>query len=622
MEHKHALYEHKKEIALYQRRTIIASITILTLTAVLIARVIYLQIWEHQHYTTLSKNNQLTLLPLPPNRGTIYDRNGTVVAENIVSYNLQVTPEKIDDIPATVHRLKSIIDITPADISRFEKLKKRHRRFNKVLLKQKLTNEEVARFYVNQPFFPGVTAEIQLTRHYPYASDMVDIIGYVSRINEQELAQIDPSSYAGTHYIGKNGIEKYFENTLHGKVGNQQVEVNANGRIIRVIKSEPAITGHDLYLTIDLHLQQAAKKALEGEKGAIVAIAPKTGEILALASYPSYDPNRFVQGMSTKDYTNLQHSPGKPLYNRAIRGQYPLASTIKPFLAIQGLDTGFADMHRKIQDPGWYKLNASTQVYRDWKKKGHGLVSLSKAIIVSCDTFFYDLAYRMGINHIHNILSRFGFGETSGIEIQEELPGLVPSPRWKYATYGDRWYPGDTVITGIGQGYLLTTPVQLAAGTAIIANRGKRMLPHLLLKQQLPDGTEIYNLPTELTGIDIAPKYWDYVIKSMQNVIVRGTARGRFGVAPYTAAGKTGTAQVAKIDTLKERYGNDIPEHLRDHTLFIAFAPVHDPKIAVAAIIENSRSAVDITRKVIDSYLLDERKDNADKTETIAEYSG
>ncbi len=621
MENKQSLYEYKKEITCYQRRTIVVSIIILIMTTALITRILYLQVWEHQHYTTLSKNNQLTLLPLPPNRGIIYDRNGTVVAENRVSYSLQVIPEKIDDIPATVRALKSIIDITPTDIKRFEKLKQHQRRFEKVTLKQKLTAEEVARFYVNQPFFPGVTAEIQLTRYYPYPNDMVDVIGYVGRINEKELAHIDLSNYAGTHFIGKNGIEKYFENILHGKVGNQQVEVDASGRIIRVIKSDEPIPGHDLYLTIDLPLQQVAKKQLEGGRGAVVAIQPKTGEVLALASYPSYDPNLFVQGMSVLDYTNLQNSPDKPLYNRAIRGQYPPASTIKPFLAMQGLDTGFADTQSTIHDPGWYKLNFSTQIYRDWRKGGHGIINLSKAIVMSCDTFFYDLAYRMGIDHIHDILSRFGFGETSGVEIQEELPGLVPSPRWKYATYGRGWYPGDTIITGIGQGYLLSTPIQLAAATSIIANRGKRMLPHLLLKQHSSDNTEIYNLPTELSGVDIPPKYWDYVIKAMRDVVLWGTARERYGAAPYTIAGKTGTAQVAKLNTLKELYGKKIPEHLRDHTLFIAFAPIEDPKIAVAAVTENSRTAVNIVRKVIDSYLLEEREKDVSKTQAIPEHA-
>ena len=599
---KEAIFDHKKAIALYQRRAIVTAILVLLLTAALFARMFYLQVTEHARYTTLSESNQLMIIPNPPHRGIIYDRNGIMVAENIAIYNLKIIPDKVKDIPAAVQRLKDIIEITPEDLKRFKKQRRLHHRHDKITLKQKLTDEEIARFYVNQYFFPGLSVERQLLRFYPYHDILVDVLGYVGRINDREVGQIDSGQYAGTHYIGKIGIEKYYENLLHGKVGNRQVEVDAAGRIIRTMKDEASRSGHDVYLTIDLPLQQTAKKALAGLKGAVIAIAPQTGEVLALASSPSYDPNLFVNGISVKDYSALRNSPDQPLFNRAIRGQYPQGSTIKPFFGIGGLEYGFANKTRRIRAPGWYKLNFSSQIYRCWRRSGHGLVNLSDAIRISCDIFFYDLAYRMGIERMGDILFRFGFGQLTGIEIQEELPGLVPTSRWKKASYGHSWYPGDTISAGIGQGYMLTTPLQLAHATATMANRGKRMMPHLLLKQRLPDGSEIKTEPIELPGFDTTDDNWDFVIKAMQKVVSAGTAR-RFGKTPYTVAAKTGTAQIANLARLKALYGNKVPKHLRDNTLFIVFAPVEDPQIAVAAVIENSREALTVAKTVIQSYM-------------------
>lgn len=602
MPKRQPIYTHKRIMALYQHRTLIALGIVIILTISLAIRMFYLQIMQHRKYSTLSKKNQMMVLPLPPQRGKIYDRYGTLLATNIPIYNLQILPDNVPDLADTLSRLQAIIDLTPEDIKHFQTLKRQHRRFENTTLKTKLSEAEVANFYVNQYFFPGVRIETQFIRYYPYQDTLASVIGYVGRINAVELATIDRSEYAGTDYFGKVGIEKYFENILHGKGGNQHVEVDASGRIIRVLQQQPPIAGHDLYLTIDLHLQQVAANALQGKKGALVAINPQNGEILALVSQPAYDPNLFVNGIGHADYNALQTDPGRPLYNRAIRGQYPPASTIKPFMAIAGLESNFADPHRYIQDPGFYIFNGSHYIYRDWKKEGHGKVDLSRAISVSCDTYFYDLAVRMGVERISSYLQKFGFGEPTGIEMYEELPGLLPTPIWKKKTHGQSWFPGDTIVLGIGQGYWLTTPLQLAQATATLANRGKRIQPHLLLKQRLPNHEEWLTPIRQIAEFQSSNQYWDYIHRAMQQVITQGTA-SRYGSTPYTLAGKTGTAQVANIPRLKALYGEHVPENLRDNTLFIAFAPVEMPKIAVAAVVENSSQALEVVRDVIHTYL-------------------
>lgn len=605
MSKRQSIYAHKKIIALFQRRSLVVALLVVTLTVGLLARMFQLQVIEHDKYTTLSKNNQVMILPIAPHRGEIYDRNGVLIAENIPVYNLQILPAAVKDLSTMIKKLTQIIDITPEEIKRFEKAKRQHRRYDKVTLKAKLTEAEVARFYVNQYFYPGVSIETQLMRHYPLKDIMVDVLGYVGRINDRDLARIDRGEYAGTNYIGKIGIEGYFEKTLHGKVGNQQVEVDASGRIIRVMKSVAPLQGNDLYLTVDVRLQQAAKQALKDEYGAVVAIDPQNGEILALASQPAYDPNLFVNGISYADFSILQNDPGRPLYNRAIRGQYPPASAIKPFMAMAGLESGFADPRKQIHDPGYYKLNFSNHVYRCWRKTGHGKVDLNRALVVSCDTYFYDLAFRMGIERVGEYLQKFGFGQPTGVELGEELPGLMPSPSWKKTARKQPWFPGDTVVSGIGQGYMLTTPLQLAHATATMANHGVRMAPHLLLKQHLPNDSVFLNPIHQQPGFESSEENWAYVHRAMQRVHSQGTAK-RYGAVPYTIAGKTGTAQVANLLRLQARYGKNIPKELRDNTLFVAFAPVEDPKIAVAAVVENSRNALNVVRAVINAYLLEQ----------------
>lgn len=595
-----------RESHLFTRRIIVLVVLIVAATLSLVSRLVFLQVVDHDLYTTLSNQNQLSLIPIEPNRGLIMDRHGVLLAENIPIFNLMVTPDHVPDMEKTIENLKQLIEITPEDMKRFKKELYQHRPFQAVPFKLKLTEDEVARFSVNQYRFPGVSIHAGMFRHYPYGPEFVSVLGYVARINEQELKQIDQINYAGSSAIGKIGIENYYEKELHGRVGYQQVEVDANGRFVRTIKQYPPIRGANLYLTVDSQLQMAIVKILGKEKGAVVVIRPKTGEVLAMVSYPGYDPNPFVIGIDPKRYSELRNSPEKPLYNRAIRGVYPFASTIKPYLALAGLDSGAIGPGYAIRCPGWYTLPGVHHVYRDWRKEGHGVVNLPKAITVSCDTFFYGLAVKLGINRIYKYLREFGFGRLTGIDLNEELAGLVPSPEWKMKKLHSKWYIGDTVAAGIGQGYMLTTPLQLAQGAAVIANRGIRYRPRLLLKQEDPDGTvEVIKPIKEDPVILKNPKYWDTVIKAMEDVTssLRGTAAVAFARAPYTVAGKTGTAQLTRI--VGENYhGSDaqLPKHLRNHKLFISFAPVDNPQIAVAVLVENSTLAPKVARAIFDYY--------------------
>lgn len=597
---------HQQEISLMQRRIFVVIVLILLGVGLLITRLVYLQVEQNKLYSTLSDQNQFTLLPIAPPRGLIYDRNGIILAENIPVYSLEVVPEKAGNLDATIAALQKIIPITPENIEQFKRQLKYRRRFESVPLRIKLTEDEVARFFVDQYRFPGVSAQAKLMRYYPFGADTVSALGYVARINPQELSTLDPNNYFGTNYIGKIGIEKFYEDSLHGSIGYQEVETNALGTIVRVIKSTPPTPGDDLYLTLDLNLQRVAERALGDDSGSVVAIDPNNGEILALVSRPSYDPNLFVQGMNQTEYRALQDAPGHPLYNRAVRGLYPFASSIKPFLALEGLQTGLITPTFKISDPGWFKLKNSTHVYRDWAKHGHGVVDVSKAIQVSCDVYFFELAVRMGIRNINTILRSFGFGAKTGIDVQEELGGLVPTPEWKMGAQGQPWYPGDTVISGIGQGFLLTTPLQLAHGVSGIAMRGQRFQPHLL-KTRKPAKQSKINIPaTPLPSINLDRQHWDLVIAAMGNVVMDpgGTAYGRYGKAPYTIAGKTGTAQLFSTGGKEKPKEENLPQHLKDNTVFIAFAPVENPRIAVGVIVEHDHDAPQVARAVIDYYLL------------------
>lgn len=607
MQKRIPIKNHQHEIQLIAQRSMLALGILFSLIALLILRLAYLQIYKHHVYITLSTKNWLDLVPVEPTRGLIYDRNGKMLAENIPVFSLDLLPYKISDLTNTLKTLNKLVSISSDDINQFQKQLKQHRRFDEIPLKLRLTEEEVARLAENQHRFPGVLVKARLMRHYPFGKTFSHVLGYVGRINAQELNEIDQTNYSGSHYIGKLGIEKFYEDELHGKVGYEQVENDATGKPIRVLKEIKATPGRNIYLTLDADLQLVAEKALAGRRGAVVAIQPSTGQILAMVSQPSYDPNLFVTGISQKDYHDLQSSEDKPLFNRAIRGLYPPASTIKPFFGLAGLESNLITSDYTINDPGWFRLRNNSRPFHDWLKRGHGIVNLAKAIAGSCDVYFYDLAMRLGIHRMDEFLSKFGFGANTGIDLDDELPGVLASPEWKMKAKGQHWFEGDTILSGIGQGYMQTTPLQLAVATASLANRGEKFIPYLLLGEQLPEKTINYQAPVPLEPVILQnPEHWEIVIKAMEEVITKlhgtGYAYGRKHA--YTLAAKTGTGQLFKRRIPDEMDKQaDLPEKLRDHHLFIAFAPVGKPQIALSVVTENSNETIEVARMILNYYL-------------------
>ncbi|OGT35959.1 MAG: penicillin-binding protein 2 [Gammaproteobacteria bacterium RIFCSPHIGHO2_12_FULL_37_14] len=595
-----------QEIQLITNRVIIALVVIICSILLLVARLAYLQIYKHDLYTTLSTKNWLDLVPVEPTRGLIYDRNNVLLVENIPVFSLDIIPIQATNLSKTFSELSKIIALNENDINQFNKQLKQHRRFDEIPLKLRLTEDEVNRFAENQHRFPGVAIKARLIRHYPYGKSFSHVIGYMGRINAQELEEIDSINYSANHYIGKLGIEKYYEDDLHGKVGYQQVENDANGKTVRILKEIKSTPGKNISLTLDIGLQLAAEKALDGRRGAVVAIQPATGQVLAMVSQPGYDPNQFVLGINQNDYQLLQQSPDRPLYNRALRGLYPLASTIKPYLALAGLDAGMIQPNDTIYDPGWFELRNHTHRFHDWVRYGHGKVDLNKAIVSSCDIYFYNLANKMGIHRMDAILTQFGFGSLTGIDIEEEISGVVASPEWKRRVKGASWYDGDTINSSIGQGYMRTTPLQLALATSILANRGHHFIPYLLLGEQIPGKALMPQPPMQLNVITLQDNHWHTVITAMQNVVnsPRGTAYRYGHKHHYTIAAKTGTAQIigrrGNRDEIDKQ--DDLQEKLRDHHLFIAFAPVDKPTIALAVITENSNTAIEAARDILDYY--------------------
>ncbi|MCW9023484.1 MAG: penicillin-binding protein 2 [Gammaproteobacteria bacterium] len=612
------LKDHVRETLIFNQRVIIAAIVVMLMTAILITRLVYLQIVNVGHYSLLSENNRVNTLPIPPIRGLIYDRNGILLAQNLPSFTLELVPEHIDNLEQTLAELDKLINLTEQDIARFKKYRKRHkRRFEGVPLRFRLNDQEVARIAVNQYRLAGVEIDAQLTRHYPLGSLAAHAVGYVGRINEAEASRIDESDYSGTNHIGKIGIEKSYEDLLHGTVGFQRVETNAQGRILRVLERTLPIPGKNLYLNLDVKLQAIAEQGFsskdsEYNTGALVAIDPRDGAVLALASLPTFDPNLFVNGIDTKTYAQLRDSPDRPLFNRALRGQYPPGSTVKPLIGLAGLEFGEVNSHQEIDCPGWYTLKNDPRRYRDWKKEGHSATDLTKAIVESCDVYFYDLSLALGIDNIYSYLSQFGLGELTGIDVEGEKAGLMPSPAWKRRARQLPWFPGETLITGIGQGFMLTTPLQLSSITATLSLRGGRMQPQMLYAVESPETTEFTTIPS--TPVKQRPhaeeNHWQTIINAMEQVVhgVHGTARRISRNLPFKIAGKTGTAQVFGIKQDEEYVEEDIKKKLRDHALFIGFAPVEDPQIAVAVIVENGGSggaiAAPIARRVMDQYLL------------------
>ena len=606
--------DHFRETHLFQVRAITAAVIGVVLFGIIIARLFYLQVISHDHYTTLSEDNRVNILPISPIRGLIYDRNGVLLAQNLPSFSLELVPEHIDNLQETLEHLQQLIDISPAELKRFHELRKKKRRFEGIPLRFRLNEVERARIAVNQDRLPGVEVNAELTRHYPQGEVASHIIGYVGRINEQELETLDASRYSATRHIGKVGVERSYEDQLHGEVGFQRVESNAQGRIVNADPEERTlpIPGQHLYLTIDSKVQKVAEQAFADNNGALVAIDPRNGEVIAFVSMPTYDPNLFVNGIDRKTYGELRDSPERPLFNRALQGQYPPGSTIKPLIGLAGLEENLIRPGEALKCPGYYMLKNDERRYRDWKKEGHGQTDLTKAIVESCDVYFYDLSLVLTIDRMEKYLGLFGVGSPTGIDLRGEASGLLPSREWKRRAHRLPWFPGETLITGIGQGFTLTTPLQLAEITATLASNGQRITPRVLhaIRDPLYSELELHG-SRQAEKIPIKnPQNWQVVIDAMTEVVhgLRGTARGISHKMPYKMAGKTGTAQVFGIAQDEEYDEEKIAKKLRDHALFIAFAPVDEPRIAVAVIVENggsgSSAAAPIARKVIDAYLL------------------
>lgn len=604
------LKDHLRETHLFSGRAVIALVCVVLLMLAVVVRLVYLQIISHEHFTTLSENNRVNIAPIPPTRGLIYDRKGVLLAQNIPSFSLEIVPEQTGGVDDTLSELGKIIALGEDDIEQFQKRLRQRHPYESIPLRLRLGEEEVARFAVNRYRFPGVDIHARLSRDYPLGPLGVHAVGYVGRINESELKELDTSNYRGTNYVGKTGVEKFYESVLHGQVGYQHEETNAAGRMLRVLERRLPTPGQNLYLTLDIDLQQVAELALTGKRGAVVAIAPKTGDVLVLASVPTYDPGLFVNGISRADYKTLQTDIDQPMFNRVLNGQYPPGSTVKPIVALAGLEYNEVTPATSTFCPGWFSLPGDDHRYRDWKKGGHGTVDVRLAIMHSCDVYFYDLARTLGIDRMNKYLGYFGLGAKTNIDLPAELSGLMPSREWKRKVRKQGWYPGETLITGIGQGFMLATPLQLADAIATLANRGDRIQPHILRATQPPGtGELLMQAPDHVGKVPVASaNNWDTVISAMEDVVHApgGTAQGVARGIGYHMAGKTGTAQVFGLKQNEKYNASQIAERLRDHALFVAFAPAKDPEIAVAVVVENGGSgsgeAAPVARAVLDRY--------------------
>ena len=612
------------ERRLFLARVILASVVSLLLLGTVMARLIQLQVVNHELFAEKSQGNRVRIEPVPPIRGLVFDRKGRVIAENLPAYQLELIPEQVDDIDDTLNRLAAIDLIETEDIQRFKDLSRSGPRFKPVTLKFRLSEDEIANFAIQRPRFPGVDFRPRLVRHYPDGDLVAHAVGYVGALSTEDLQRLDPASYAGTSHTGKTGVESSFESDLHGDAGYRHLIANARGRQVpgdtsELLDSLPddqvPVPGSNAYLSIDLDLQRITAQAFEGRRGALVALDPWSGEILALFSSPAFDPNLFAVGMTTAQYRELSESPDRPLFNRALRGTYPPGSTIKPMLALAALETGATNLTRKTLCQGYFMLPGDDHRYRDWKPEGHGPVDLHDAIAQSCDVYFYEISREVGIDAMHDYLDRFGLGTKTGVDIGGESSGLVPSREWKKNNFSDRdnqrWYHGETVIASIGQGYMLATPLQLAAATAAVATRGQRFQPRMVAAiEDALTGERRLLQPIRLPDVEISNDfYWDNIIDAMHDVMQgqRGTARAVGYGAPYEMAGKSGTAQVVSISQEEEYDEVELEERQRDHALFISFAPLDNPRIAVALIVENGESgsgvAAPIAKAIMDAYL-------------------
>ena len=613
---RQTIRDHSAEANLFARRATVAFFIVVCMLGIVLNNLYSLQVEQYDDYQTRSNGNRIKVLPVAPNRGLIFDRNGVLLAENRPVFSLEITPEETNDLDDTLSRLSTLMAITDDERENFESKLKGQRRFKPIAIRTKLSEEDVALFSASKHLFPGVQIEARLARYYPYKETLTHLLGYVARINKKDLQKLveagQEANYAATHDIGKLGIEKYHEELLHGSVGYQQVEVNNQGRIIRVLNVDPPVPGKDIVLNIDIELQLAAQQALADQRGAVVVTDIKTGGVLALYSNPSYDPNLFVHGISRKNYAALLNSPDRPLINRATQGQYPPASTVKPHLALVGLEEGIINEDYTIMDGGRYQLPNVSHVWRDWKKWGHGKVNVSKAIEVSCDTYYYDLAYKLGIDKISEAMYEFGFGDFTGIDLYEESDANMPSRGWKRARFNQPWFIGDTIPVGIGQSFWTTTPIQLAHSLNTLVNRGERYIPQIIRGFKKADNSvDVLPLKTLRPLQFKQQENIDIVLNAMHDVVhgSEGTARSVFRDAPYQSAGKTGTAQLFSVGQDEKYDADKVDERLRDNAMYVGYAPFEAPEISVTVVLENagggSSNAAPVAREIMDFYFRD-----------------
>ena len=615
---KQEMRNPEREVFLFRRRLGLAGVLVLVAFGGLFARFFYLQVVLHDHYQTLAETNRIAIVPIVPNRGLITDRNGVVLAQSYSAYTLEIQPSRVKNLDETIDALAAIVEVQPRDRKRFRKLLDESKNFESLPLRTRLSDEEVARFAVNRYRFPGVEIKARLFRQYPYGEVASHVVGYIGRINERDVARIDEwndvANYKGSDYIGKIGVELSYERELHGKTGFEEVEVDAAGRAVRTLSRTPPVSGNDLRLSLDIKLQEIAEKSFGDRRGALVAIEPSTGDVLAFVSKPGFDPNLFVEGIDSANWELLNDSPDKPLLNRPLRGAYPPGSTIKPFLALAALGTGKRTPQQTIFDPGYFQIPGQAHRFRDDKPGGHGTVDMYKSIVASCDTYYYILASETDIDDNARFLSQMGYGQKTGIDIDGELTGVLPSREWKRTRFAGKdyreehrkWYLGDSISAGIGQGYNAFTPIQQAHAMATIANDGVAFRPHLVKTiRDVRTGAVRDVVPEPSYTVPIKPEHLAFVKNALIGVNKEGTSAAAFLKTPYVSAGKTGTAQVYSLKG--EKYSAKIDERLRDHAWFIAYAPADKPRIAVAVLVENggfgAQAAAPIARQVFDYYL-------------------
>jgi len=601
----------EREVHYFRLRVLVAMAFVLFCFTLLGARFAWLQVVKHEAYLAQAEQNRIAVLPVAPNRGLIKDRHGRIIARNYSAYTLEIAPSKVASLEQTIDQLAQVVEVQPRDRRRFKKLMEDTKRFDSVPIRTRLSDEEVARFTAQRYRFPGVELRARLFRDYPLGQVGSHMLGYIGRISQRDLERIeklgDPAAYAGTDHIGKLGIEQSYESELHGTTGYEEVEITAGGRAVRTLKRTPSLPGNNLTLSVDIELQKVVEQAFGDRRGALIAIEPKTGDVLAFVSMPTFDPNLFVDGIDPKNWDELNNDPDKPLLNRALRGTYPIGSTYKPFLALAALETGKRRTDTVIHDGGTFLFG--NRVFRDSNKVPLGAVDMHRSIVKSSDIYYYQLANDLGVDAIHDFMKPWGFGQITGIDVEGEQTGILPSTAWKERRFKQKWYPGETISIGIGQGYNAFTLLQLAHATASLANDGVVMKPHLIKEvDDLRTGEKRLTVPKESYRIPVKPEHMKFVRDAMVDVNVSGTGRVAFQGAPYKVGGKTGTAQVISIKQGEKYNESKTAERHRDHSLFIAFAPADDPKIAIAVLVENggfgARAAAPIARAAIDYYLL------------------